>query len=356
MKLDSDSEEEQDGVKAEPITPPRKRSRLRMEVSGLVKKLEMPGKSHVAPVKLPEIKIQAPTPRKGQDAEEWDMERPMRPRLIHGGSSYAVNDSDEAYDGIEQLTDEEAKPLIEEGIVPSPATEDEPPAFPVERTGVTTSHSGSSVEHGEDIQNGIDEVDPRHDADDISVIVASPTTDHGAYGGEYSDGPMRTIHPVSTFDSITLWTPDAPLAGFRPDELSSIEITDRSNTSLGPKSSSASLVPTEVEEDSQRTLVGSTADDSQATVVPTSSDTAQLEANGTSDNDNDGEVSKSLDLAEGWWRIGGAGEGGDEFVRGMGEWLGLVQMVRYLSEDFNCARLMNATVDQRSCVSIGLAG
>ncbi|WVQ89144.1 hypothetical protein IAS59_002891 [Cryptococcus gattii] len=35
----------------------------------------------------------------------------------------------------------------------------------------------------------------------------------------------------------------------------------------------------------------------------------------------------NINLRPSWWRQGGAGEGGDEFVRGMGEWLGLVQVL-----------------------------
>jgi len=35
-----------------------------------------------------------------------------------------------------------------------------------------------------------------------------------------------------------------------------------------------------------------------------------------------------VQLRKGWWRTGGAGEGGDEIVRALGEWIGLVEEVR----------------------------
>ncbi|KLT41962.1 hypothetical protein CC85DRAFT_328529 [Cutaneotrichosporon oleaginosum] len=62
---------------------------------------------------------------------------------------------------------------------------------------------------------------------------------------------LRVLTPTATFSSFTLWTPDAPLAGFRADE---VEV-------------------------------------------------------------------------EGHWRQGGAGEGGDAFVRALGEWLGLNEII-----------------------------
>jgi hypothetical protein len=74
----------------------------------------------------------------------------------------------------------------------------------------------------------------------------------------------RVLRPASTFNSFTLWTPDGPLPGFKQDE---------------------------TEEDSK-------------------------------DEDEAG-----VKLRKGWWRTGGAGEGGDEIVRALGEWIGLVEEV-----------------------------
>ncbi|BEJ16057.1 hypothetical protein CspHIS471_0506620 [Cutaneotrichosporon sp. HIS471] len=87
------------------------------------------------------------------------------------------------------------------------------------------------------------------------------------------DGSFRVLMPTARFDRFTLWTPDAPLAGFRPDERD------------GPEG-----------ENQER----------------------KGEEQG------------------GWWRRGGAGEGGDEFVRALGEWLGLNEIIHaptYGSDD-----------------------
>jgi len=75
----------------------------------------------------------------------------------------------------------------------------------------------------------------------------------------------RVLRPSSTFDSFTLWTPDGPLPGFKQDE------------------------------DPEKT--------------------------------EDEEVEGGVKLRKGWWRTGGAGEGGDEMVRALGEWIGLVEEV-----------------------------
>jgi hypothetical protein len=76
----------------------------------------------------------------------------------------------------------------------------------------------------------------------------------------------RVLRPSSTFESFTLWTPDGPLPGFKQDE-------------------------TEVEAETE------------------------------------GEADGGVKLRQGWWRTGGAGEGGDEIVRALGEWIGLVEEV-----------------------------
>lgn len=79
----------------------------------------------------------------------------------------------------------------------------------------------------------------------------------------------RVLRPTSSFNSFTLWTPDGPLPGFKQDEC---QTTD--------------------EKDSE-----------------------EMEEGG-------------VKLRKGWWRTGGAGEGGDEIVRALGEWIGLVEEVR----------------------------
>lgn len=84
---------------------------------------------------------------------------------------------------------------------------------------------------------------------------------------------VRVLHPTTGFEHILLWTPDAPMPGFQTDELDDKEVED--------------------------------------------------------EKEQGGEVEKSAlgQLRRSWWRQGGAGEGGDEFVRGLGEWIGLSEIV-----------------------------
>lgn len=84
---------------------------------------------------------------------------------------------------------------------------------------------------------------------------------------------VRVLYPSAAFKTITLWTPDAPMPGFVADELSK---------------------------------------------------------NSDETKDEKTEESSGLgQLRRSWWRQGGAGEGGDEFVRGLGEWIGLGEIVSF---------------------------
>lgn len=88
--------------------------------------------------------------------------------------------------------------------------------------------------------------------DDLSSTASlSAVSDAAGVNDEHHGEPARVLKPVSGFSSFTLWTPDAPLAGFDQEE----------------------------------------------------------------------------EIPEGGWRRGGAGDGGDEFVRALGEWLGICQVV-----------------------------
>ncbi|KAL1411253.1 hypothetical protein Q8F55_002204 [Vanrija albida] len=96
---------------------------------------------------------------------------------------------------------------------------------------------------------------------------------------EYAaDGrPARVLAPVGSFEGFTLWTPDAPLAGYGGGE--------------GENGA-------EVKEEG-------------------------AEAEGDKPAEGEG----AAQLARGWWSPAGAGEGGDEFVRALGEWLGLCEII-----------------------------
>ena len=159
-----------------------------------------------------------------------------------------------------------------ENIVPSPATEDDPPSFPIS----TDSTATSSTPY------------PRKQS---LEQFGTPPIDED----EYSTS-IRSLRPLSSFDSFTLWTPDAPLAGFRADEL-----------------------------------------------ILAHQDDAVVEGD------------QGVRLEKAWWRVGGAGEGGDDIVRAMGEWIGLVEAVGSalcFSRFFNhIANLISPLIAEQACLS-----
>ena len=152
-----------------------------------------------------------------------------------------------------------------EAVIPSPATENDPPAFPVsdskpliEEEPVAAGIEIQQVERPKDAQVEYGPLTPAASTDTIKTEIDSVEVTEG-----YTNA--RVLRPSSTFDSFTLWTPDGPLPGFKQDE-----------------------------------------------------DPEKAE---------DQEVEGGVKLRPGWWRTGGAGEGGDEIVRALGEWIGLVEEV-----------------------------
>ena len=141
--------------------------------------------------------------------------------------------------------------MSESGVIPSPATENDPPLFSME---VTVSAAPALQED-------------KYQADDDVTEIST---------AEF-DGDLRLLKPKAEFKRFTLWTPDAPVPGFKQDELVQQEDCDE-----------------EVDEEGAK-------------------------------------------LRKGWWSTGGAGEGGDDFVRGLGEWLGLVEVVSRSSGRFNAS-------------------
>lgn len=115
-------------------------------------------------------------------------------------------------------------------------------------------------------------------------------------------GPVRILYPKAQFQGFMLYTPDGPLVGFRADELEKRgQQVEQSESQAQSHSHSQAQTETQSHSQSQ----------------------AQTETSLESDSRS------NINLRPSWWRQGGAGEGGDEFVRGMGEWLGLVQVVRF---------------------------
>ena len=268
VRLDSDDEDEDqtgavDGIKVEkrePASTPKKGGG-----AGLGRTPSKRSRGGDVPV----ITIQQPTPRKAPalaatstEVSMVEVEEQLAPEsdgaeIKHDEDRQTV-DPDQA----EGTLVAEAK----ESIVPSPATEDDPPTF-----FMTPHPSVEQVVMGL-VKEQLDEAKEEQ-------------------GGE--DRAVRILRPTSTFDRFTLWTADAPLAGFRPDELAA-------------KTGSTQVTP-----------------DADAAAEQSVSAAGQSGGEKADDSDRAGHS-----LQAGWWRVGGAGEGGDEFVRAMGEWLGLVEMVR----------------------------
>ena len=297
MRLDSDEEEDEDGVKEEPApgpTTPRK---------GLTRTLSKRPRGDV-----PAITVQEPTPRKplrrdatdtsigtnvdggdGAGAEEVDMG--FVSAVLH-----IQADDAEGSEGAEVSGAVVALGLgVAEDIVPSPATEDDPPSFNMSSR--TSSAPVIKIEAPTDANETTADNDDRSTTTNVANCATihpqdtqEPKEEPEPQTHIERDGAIRLLRPTATFAEITLWTPDAPLAGFRPDE----------------------------------TLFG--ADETGKTDQPAIHATREQP---DVEETNEQTDSATAQVKKGWWRVGGAGEGGDEFVRAMGEWIGLVEMVSF---------------------------
>lgn len=304
FRLDSDDEDEE--LTPEPVSPvlaetpntptailqatPSKKSRPNpistptRQSPRLSQNPRTPVLSSTRKSQLPAIVLQEATPLK----------EPLPPPPAHfrrkrgGKADYVIPGSPgaEMKEETEELVTEEAEgsgsgespsSVEEVSIIPSPSTENDPPTFPIP----------TSVP----VENVKKEPTPSKSTEvDISAIANMMDV----------SGAIRVLRPVASFDSITLWTPDAPLAGYKavdtdkPGEDVKDPIPIEEPVPVGDKGKSKA----EVEEE---------------------------EAKGTATKaEQDAEGPK---VRQGWWAQGGSGEGGDEVVRAMGEWLGLVEMV-----------------------------
>ncbi|WWC61242.1 uncharacterized protein I303_103823 [Kwoniella dejecticola CBS 10117] len=167
----------------------------------------------------------------------------------------------------------------EETLIPSPSTENDLPSFDIS-SAPATAVPVNQVSHAS-----------KGKADHVME-----DRDWGVDQNQH-DGPMRILRPTATFDGFMLYTPDDPLIGFRSDELSHI--------GEGQDSDQKKEEPAETAVQNGAAEDGEKASSKSDTDTPTGTNTIQ--------------VRKS------WWRSGGAGEGGDEFVRGLGEYLGLME-------------------------------
>ncbi|RSH86611.1 uncharacterized protein EHS24_004882 [Apiotrichum porosum] len=111
----------------------------------------------------------------------------------------------------------------------------------------------------------------------------------------------RVLVPSAAFSAFMLWTPDAPLAGFDADELNK-DTTAEADPKPQTETNGTNGTTTDTDSD--------TKPDADADVdagAPAPAPVSRLEPS--------------------WWRKGGAGEGGDEFVRALGEFIGLGEII-----------------------------
>lgn len=166
----------------------------------------------------------------------------------------------------------------------------------------------------EDTRIAVEEVNepfiPSPETGNDSSVFSSPLVKQDNNVKEEYDGPVRILYPKAQFQGFMLYTGDGPLVGFREDEL------EKREQQVGA---------------GERRQMNESQSESQSQ----SQSQAQTETSLESDSQS------NINLRPSWWRQGGAGEGGDEFVRGMGEWLGLVQVVSlfpHLFLSFLCAK------------------
>ncbi|OCF35394.1 hypothetical protein I316_02944 [Kwoniella heveanensis BCC8398] len=225
----------------------------------------------------------------------------------------AVSDSEEKETGsqlaekVPETLDDRAAATAAEEVIPSPATEDDPPSFNV----LTPTSSSTNVASTNSV-SAIDDSLQTHNTENGNVSGSQQSSIEAGSEQPISrnyDGPLRILRPTSTFKGFMLYTPDAPLAGFRADELS---------------------VKANGEESSGKAEDVKVGQQQEIKVERASGSTAPEEAEaGAEAAGGDGAVavSSGIQVRKGWWRVGGAGEGGDEIVRSMGEWLGLLEVV-----------------------------
>ncbi|RXK38343.1 hypothetical protein M231_04385 [Tremella mesenterica] len=221
---------------------------------------------------------------------------------------------DHQSDGTEMKLDEE----IKEELIPSPGTEDQLPTFSLSPQPSTTRPSPlkapiTSESDGIPIELKVDEV----------IGKKEKKRDSSGRPG------IRELVPIHTFTSFILWTPDASLAGFRPDEL--IPSSDSSN-SASEKQKSADPDTSKVLGLREEGRLGQSKESTVREEVDHKiegrvGEGEEEKEENRSDPARD-HISMKGEIAsqdKGWWRTGGAGEGGDEVVRSLGEFIGLLE-------------------------------
>jgi hypothetical protein len=246
-QLDSEDEDDDDQhvhiEVAKETTTPRKRTRGALASVNPTEDVPVIVVQEATPLKDP-----LPTPKKRLGASSAGKERMPSPRRTSASPSPSPNPAETETEGSQSP----------ENVIPSPATENDPPSFAIETANSEPAPTTTAS-------------DAKPDLPTPAVLTeeakAEADTDEREREPEvYTNA--RVLRPTSTFNSFTLWTPDGPLPGFKQDECQKADIED----------------------------------------------SEEMEEGG-------------IKLRKGWWRTGGAGEGGDEIVRALGEWIGLVEEV-----------------------------
>ena len=280
MRMDSDDEDENDVQIAEQ-TAGADTEDVKMErtTRSTPKK-----RARTVPEVLPSITVQAPTPKKASTIAVGELGTGVT--LFEAieeeqdGIEAASNSADNLSVAAKAEQDVPETPKVEDNIVPSPATENDLPMFSTEPPATEATKPPQAPETQALAQTPQQEEPPVRREEANAQEEANAPDQAG-----YFDQAVRVLRPTATFESIALWTADAPLAGFRADE--------------GEVPAAATAHSTE---------------------EPSVDEAKPAEGETTAPAPG-----------KGWWRVGGAGEGGDEFVRGLGEWLGLVEMVSFIS-------------------------
>ncbi|WWD15817.1 hypothetical protein CI109_100241 [Kwoniella shandongensis] len=245
----------------------RSRSRRGSPSPSPASRLEDNPTSGVLPVALADVKEVADRQEMEMEVEVEHVEDVSSPSPSPSSSGNLSSNGELDSEGVKQ----------EENLIPSPATEDDPPSFNIETP--TTEIR----------------FEPKYDAN--STITEAETKDTKAE--MEVDGPVRVLRPVSRFEGFMLYTPDVPLAGFRADEgAQAAKPTTKADNETSEKKS-------EIPVSAVASEVGTAEAGTQGESIPPGG--------------------SGIQVRKSWWRTGGAGEGGDEMVRAMGEWLGLVE-------------------------------
>lgn len=214
-----------------------------------------------------------------EEDEEDDVVKPMPKKAKAGTDAPAPAPSEADAQAKEEAGDEERRARLTTPDVPaivvlqatpgpSQSQARAAPPSPRATDASPTPSETPAPEEAEAEEPGSAETEARTDGAEEPKETRAPRPAVALDDGE-EPADVRILYPSAGFSGITLWTPDAPMPGFMQGELDAEAAEEKAGESML------------------------------------------------------GQLQRS------WWRQGGAGEGGDEFVRGLGEWIGLGEIVSW---------------------------